>query len=183
MDVLKESCTITKWNNSHLTTVISKKKEQKLRVKMLSFFLFPFGIENKLEWPRWWLQWDPPPLQLVRRLVALSLIIRVRGSYGDLRSRQKYKDGNKSLVGICQFVNKLSNEIYMTPRFHRVLQNSGPWLLVPQEDSLTRMYAPQDWEFVYLIYSVSPASRMYLTRVTNWSKKLMNKLVSTKVGY
>lgn len=93
---------------------------------MLSFFLFPFGIENKLEWPRWWLQWDPPPLQLVRRLVALSLIIRVRGSYGDLRSRQKYKDGNKSLVGICQFVNKLSNEIYMTPRFHRVLQNSGP---------------------------------------------------------
>lgn len=163
--------------------LFQRKRNRNWGWRCYPFFLFPFGIGNKLEWPRWWLQWDPPPLQLVRMLFALSLIIRVRGSYGDLRSRQKYKDGNKSLVGICQFVNKLSNEIYMIPRFHRVLQNSGPWLLVPQEDSLTRMYAPQDWEFVYLIYSVSPASRMYLTRVTNWSKKLMNKLVSTKVGY
>lgn len=29
-----------------------------------------------------------------------------RDSYGDLRSRQRYKDGNKNLVGISQFVNK-----------------------------------------------------------------------------
>lgn len=32
-----------------------------------------------------------------------------RGSHADLGNREEYKDGNKSLVGICQSVNMTIN--------------------------------------------------------------------------
>lgn len=35
-----------------------------------------------------------------------------RGSYGDLRGRERHKDGNEVLVGIHQSVNKLINLTY-----------------------------------------------------------------------
>lgn len=42
----------------------------------------------------------------------VAVLFRFKGkrvSYGDLRNRKRYKDENKSLVGIHQFVNKLIN--------------------------------------------------------------------------
>lgn len=46
--------------------------------------------------------------------IKVAVLFRFKGkrvSYGDLRNRERYKDENKSLVGIHQFVNKLIKHI------------------------------------------------------------------------